>query len=221
VTERPKYPSTPPSPPPSEGKLFSDELLNRYSSPTVRLRFRYLKPSHQRIENWISNATRGLHGPCYRTGNGDLADVVKVLLLENEIPMLLTLAQHPEIPLAHLHRLSWGYSFGWEHLASGTLQAYIFFNVVATTPEFRASYKELASYPYLVRCLIESGDYDAQAIPHRAFFLSEPPESYNYWLVDPDAIPDVFEDSPRHLSEFWEAFAARSRTRTPYAVVYL
>lgn len=48
----------------------------------------------------------------YYTGDASLADVVKILINENEIPALFILAQHPKIPLhpPQLRTLFWVFS---------------------------------------------------------------------------------------------------------------
>ncbi|KAJ7923063.1 hypothetical protein B0H13DRAFT_1981532 [Mycena leptocephala] len=163
-TERAKYPTHYDAP--LHGKLFSDTILSRYSD----LPFASVTPKNQLIENWIDRAGSK---PSYSTSQGDLADVVKVLLAENELDTLLMLAHHPQVPLADLHSLSWGHSFGWDHTMDWALEAYIFFNVLLSKPELHAGgrYKSMRSYQYVVRKLTMSMDYDAQTFPHREFFL--------------------------------------------------
>ncbi|KAJ6519397.1 hypothetical protein C8R45DRAFT_20219 [Mycena sanguinolenta] len=163
-TERAKYPAHYDAP--LSGKVFSDTILSRYSSfpyPSVT-------PRSQLLENWIERA-----GPeiVYNTGQGDLADVVKVLLAENQLDQLLMLAHHPRVPLHRLDALSWGHSFGWNHAMHWALDAYIFFNVLLSKSETHADgqYKSIYSYQCVVRRLTMSSDYDAQAFPHQEFFF--------------------------------------------------
>ncbi|KAJ7864499.1 hypothetical protein B0H14DRAFT_2736437, partial [Mycena olivaceomarginata] len=156
-TERAKYPTKFDAP--VEGKLFPDSILKRYSS--IRYSF---TPETQSIGHWVEWA-----GPTPSFGYGDvvnLADVVKVLLAENQLDQLLMLAHHPSIPLDDLRRLSWGHGFGWEHV----IEAYIFFNVLLSKPELHADgrYKSMQSYKYM---LINSTDYDARTFPHCKFFF--------------------------------------------------
>ncbi|KAJ7456572.1 hypothetical protein FB451DRAFT_608884 [Mycena latifolia] len=162
-TERAKFPAHYNAP--SSGPLFSAELLGRYCD----LPFPSVTAKNQLLENWIERA-----GPTpeYSTRHGDLADVVKVLIAENEMDQLLMLAQHPRVPLANLHYLSWGHSFGWDHVAQWALEPYIFFNVLLSKPELLADgrYKSMSSYKHVVGMVTGSGDYDAQSFPHREFF---------------------------------------------------
>ncbi|KAJ7124747.1 hypothetical protein C8R43DRAFT_1030628 [Mycena crocata] len=170
-TERAKYPACAEAP--LKGLLFSDSLLSRYSG----LPYSSVTASAQLIESWIDMAKlRSQHmtddpTPSYNTGQGNLADVVKVLMAENEMGQLLMLAQHPLVPLKNLHCLSWGHSFGWDHVGDWALDAYIFFNVLLSKPELHANgrYKSMQSYR-LVNWLTCSTDYDAQCFPHREFF---------------------------------------------------
>ncbi|KAF7340035.1 hypothetical protein MVEN_01921500 [Mycena venus] len=164
-TERAKYPAHYEAP--LQGKLFPDDILSRYCD----LPFASVTPKSQLIENWIERA--GSNPPSYGTGQGDLADVVKVLLAENQLDRLLMLAQHPQVPLHELHWLSWGHSFGWDHTMQWALEAYIFFNVLLSKPELHVDgrYKSMSSYQSVVRKLTYSTDYDAQTFPHRDFFF--------------------------------------------------
>jgi hypothetical protein len=97
-----------------------------------------------------------------------LADVVKVLLAENELETLLMLANHPQVPLADLQ--SYG-DLGWDHIMDLALEAYIFFNVLLSKPELHAGgrYKSMSSYQHVV-CKL-TGNSVAQSFPHREFFL--------------------------------------------------
>ncbi|KAJ7042678.1 hypothetical protein C8F04DRAFT_85998 [Mycena alexandri] len=162
-TERAKYP--PRYDTPLRGQLFSDTILSRYSD----LHFPSVTAQNQLIENWIERAGSP---PSYSTSQGDLADVVKVLIAENQMDQLLMLAQHPRVPLIELHSLSWGHSFGWNHLMDWALEAYIFFSVLLSKPELHADgrYKLMTEYRWVCRKLTCSADYDAQTLPHREFF---------------------------------------------------
>ncbi|KAJ7655243.1 hypothetical protein DFH06DRAFT_495919 [Mycena polygramma] len=162
-TERAKYPAHYDAP--LHGKVFSDAILSRYSN----LSYPSITRKNQSIENWIERAGTT---PSYATSEGDLADVVKILLAENQLETLLMLAQHPRVPLGDLHSLSWGHSFGWDHSMHWALDAYIFFNVLLSQPELHADgrYKSMRSYQWIGRGLTASMDYDAQSYPHREFF---------------------------------------------------
>ncbi|KAJ7693620.1 hypothetical protein B0H17DRAFT_981469 [Mycena rosella] len=178
-TERAKYPAHYSAP--SSGPIFSTSLLSRYCD----LPFPSVTAKNQLLENWIERA--GPTTPWYSTSHGDLADVVKVLLAENEMDQLLMLAQHPRVPLADLHSLSWGHSFGWDHIMDWALRPYLFFNILLSKPELIADgrYKSMISYTHAIRFATGSGDYDAQAFPHREFFFG----ATDTWLaadaVDP------------------------------------
>jgi hypothetical protein len=177
-TERAKYPTKFDAP--LQGKLFPDSILERYSSIT----YPSVTPKSQLIEHWIERAGPT---PSYNTGQGDLADVVKVLLAENRLDQLLMLAHHPRIPLHELHQLSWGHSFGWDHVMQWALEAYIFFNVLLSKPELHADgrYKSMQGYKFALRILTNSTDYDAQTYPHREFFFGALDDGGNVERADP------------------------------------
>jgi hypothetical protein len=155
-TERAKYPTRFDAP--LQGKLFPDSVLERYSSiPASSVTLK-----SQLIEHWIERA--GPTTSYIGSGQGDLADVVKVLLAENQLDQLLMLAHHPRIPLHELQQLSWGLNWA--------LEAYIFFNVLLSKPELHAEgrYKSMGSYTSALRMLTNSTGYDVQTFPHREFF---------------------------------------------------
>ncbi|KAJ6626857.1 hypothetical protein B0H10DRAFT_1870269 [Mycena sp. CBHHK59/15] len=163
-TERAKYPARYDAP--VQGQLFSSDILSRYENlphPSVTSK-------SQHIENWIKRAGPP-ETPCYCTSEGDLADVVKILIGENEMGQLLMLAQHPKIPINRLHSLSWGHSFGWDHVKFYALQAYLFFNVVLSQPDLcvGGQYRSMRSYRSVLYNVTSWGDYDAQSFPHREF----------------------------------------------------
>ncbi|KAF8657982.1 hypothetical protein AX16_002142 [Volvariella volvacea WC 439] len=195
---------------PTSGKLYPDELLRKYPE--------YLNEVNQKIEFWIDQAKveynltvayqarqyeeacdiPGIDPPSpapppdpfvdYSTRHGGLADVVKILIQENQLETLLTLAHHPEIPIARLHHLSWGHHFGWSRVMEACIASYVYFNVLVATgvlyrergkdSEFDGGrsqgkggvYKESSFYQRLLRMLTMSMDYPAQQLPHRAFF---------------------------------------------------
>ncbi|KAJ7184354.1 hypothetical protein C8R46DRAFT_1063820 [Mycena filopes] len=161
-TERAKYPAHYDAP--LTGQLFSDAILSRYSA----LPYSSVEPRNQLLENWIQRAGEP---PAYSTAQGDLADVVKVMIAENQMDSLLMLARHPRVPLIRLHSMGWGHSFGWDHLMHWALEAYIVFNVLLSKVELHADerYKAMRSYQRMCRMLTLSTDYDAHTYPHREF----------------------------------------------------
>jgi hypothetical protein len=173
-TERAKYPIRKKIIPFSEVSLFPDELLKKHP--------KYLNEKNQRMENWILRAKKtqyDAHGNTagftisYDTGDGDLADVVKILLHENEIETLLIMANHPEVPLASLHNLGWGHSFGFSRVKDLAVRAYLFFNSAEATGILDdGRYTRSHSYSKLLGELGESMDYPAQQVPHQEFFRS-------------------------------------------------
>ena len=156
-TERAKYP--PQFTSLMSGPLFPDELLDKYPE--------YLNRRNQRIEHWIARAApNGRFG----TGHGDLADVVKVLLYENQMEALLMLAQHPSIPLANLHYLSWGHHFGFSRVRESAARAYLFFNCAEAVGILESGeYALTRDYYFLLQEIGISMDHPAQQIPHVNF----------------------------------------------------
>lgn len=169
--ERRKYPQT--FEPLLTGKLFSDELRDKYPE--------YLDERNQDIESWIAAARRDMEHNVdndnypielrYTTNNAAFAEVVKILLHENQMPTLLMLAQHPSIPLADLHHLSWGHHFGFSRVKESALRAYMFFNAAEATGILEnGKYAEMQNEYYsLLLELTNCMDYPAQQIPHQQF----------------------------------------------------
>ncbi|RDB25681.1 hypothetical protein Hypma_006882 [Hypsizygus marmoreus] len=169
-TERTKYPVATSFAAPSTGKLFSDELRDKYPL--------YLDETNQRIEYWIerakpthaSPADPATQKPTYTTSDARLADVVKVLIAENQLTPLLTLAHHPHISMRHLLHLSWGHHFGWSRVGEAALHAYIIINLFAATHTLESgAYLGTKEYRRLNEELLSSMDFPAQQIPHREF----------------------------------------------------
>src|SRR5271155_4266719 len=112
ATEREKYPPTFPTP--SEGNVFSDDLLKRYPNSYPSSPFYHadlLDVDNQRIERWIARARPADDASGSTLAYGyqlDLADVVKVLIAENEMETLLMFANHPQIPINGLWNMGWG-----------------------------------------------------------------------------------------------------------------
>ena len=164
-TERKKYPQS--FKPLLAGNLFSDELRDSYPE--------YLNKRNQRVEYWIERANKldakSVVQSRYDTGDAELADVVKVLLYENEMETLLMLAQHPLVPINTLNHLSWGHHFGFSRVMESALRSYMFFNTVAATDILENGvYMTLPEYRSIIRETTFSMDYPAQQIPHRLFF---------------------------------------------------
>lgn len=162
-TERKKYPLIFECP--TTGYLFSDEIRDRYPD--------YLDERNQRIEYWIARAHRDdpINGQrSYSTQDARLADVIKVLLHENQLSTLLMLAHHPDIPIAQLHHLSWGHHFGFSRVKESAIRAYMFFNsAYATGILENGYYKEMDEYKYLLTEIAINMDFPAQQIPHIQF----------------------------------------------------
>ncbi|KAH7912683.1 hypothetical protein BJ138DRAFT_1147828 [Hygrophoropsis aurantiaca] len=161
-TERAKFPVA--FDPLLSGKLFSDNFRDRHPE--------YLNRRNQLIQTWIAAAAvHPEYGPAYCTRDGDLADVVKILLHENELSTLIMLAQHPQIPLHHLHNLSWGHHFGFSRIGEAALAEYIFFNVVVAKGLVEGGeYKEMDVFRRNLRDIAGFMDHDAQTLPYRTFF---------------------------------------------------
>ncbi|CAA7269994.1 unnamed protein product [Cyclocybe aegerita] len=166
-TERAKYPQQ--IPPPQSGLLFSNELRDKYPA--------YLDERNQRLEHWIKRAQSthtddngNPYPPSYYTGEGDLADVVKVLLFENQMETLLMLAQHPDVPIHCLNYLSWGHHFGFSRIKESAVHAYMYFNCAEATNSLEnGQYALPRSYSRLLQEISWGMDYPAQQIPHLNF----------------------------------------------------
>lgn len=129
----------------------------------------------------------------------NLGDIIKLLIVENEMETLLMLAHHPKIPINSLHYMSHGHSFGWNRLQDYALQAYIFFSIIASKPELieGGKYEEMESYKYVVNHLTNTCDGDGQTIPHREFLLrpiaGKTVQEVSDMTMD-EAFIEVFED---------------------------
>jgi hypothetical protein len=109
------------------------------------------------------------------------------------------LAHHPKIPIDSLHLMSHGHSFVWNRLQDYTLQAYIFFHVVACKPELieGGKYKEIESYLYVVNFLTNTCDGNAQTILHREFLLRPVSDKTRQGVLNrtmDEEFIEVFED---------------------------
>ncbi|KAF9963877.1 hypothetical protein BGZ70_007142, partial [Mortierella alpina] len=95
------------------------------------------------LEHWISRAKHEgetpppgvIKVPGYDRGDLDLAAVLKILVIENEMQSVLELASHPSVPVETLYRPS-GPNCGWNQLAKYTLQVYVYINILAEFPEY-------------------------------------------------------------------------------------
>ncbi|GLB40691.1 hypothetical protein LshimejAT787_0805620 [Lyophyllum shimeji] len=168
-TERAKYPASFDAP--TSGRLFSDELRARYPE--------FLDEKNQRIEHWIErvHAYEDAHKIQYWLNHGDLADVVKILIDENQMQPLLMLARHPQVPLGTLCHLSWGHHFGFSRVMESALLAYVLLNLFAALDILRddGGYLEMGIYRYMVRTSTEEDmDYPAQQLPHCAYLNALP-----------------------------------------------
>jgi hypothetical protein len=187
ITERAKYPVS--FGKTDSGKVYPDELLCSIPCLGSSYRTDALNSQNQYIEYWIKQAPNDNQGAGarYTTSHGDLADATKELLAANQMSALLKLAQHPLIPLGSLKSLSWGHSFGFDHVASTALVAYIFFNVLEAIPS-TSNWQEIQSYKKALHILTCSGDHDVHALPHRMFFHN----NENIWKGEPyDVYPNA------------------------------
>ena len=189
-TERAKYPKSFPAP--TSGQVFTDDLRQKYPD--------FLNEKNQRIEYWILSAK--LHNS-YSTSHGSLADVVKILISENQLSTLFILAQHPDIPFHQLCHLSWGHYFGFSRVLESSLRAYIFFNLAAAMDILGdGRYREMDYYPNLVGYLNDGMDYDGQQVPHRHFF-----DRYRVPGGKSGQSPAVHQDLPRLRQYVKDLFA--------------
>ncbi|KAG0210927.1 hypothetical protein BGX28_008764 [Mortierella sp. GBA30] len=155
TTERQKYPSKLPIKKTED--LFSDELIQRCHAKYdgyYNHRKYYPNEDNQKLEHWCSrvkpaNPSGWLCslGPHYDARDIDLADTIKVLVIENEMVPVLQLASHPSVPLMTLYRLC-SPNRGWNQLAKYTIQVYIYLNILAEFPEYCENRKYQSLYSY-------------------------------------------------------------------------
>ncbi|KAF8072045.1 hypothetical protein FPV67DRAFT_1651268 [Lyophyllum atratum] len=167
-TERTKYNTSFDAP--NSGKLFTDELRDRYPD--------YMNEKNQRIEHWIERATTSSYPPhnkYYDTSQADLAEVVKILINENQMPSTSS---------------QLGTYFGFSRVAEAALHTYIFFNLCAATDTLRGGeYLEIPEYESMIREITYPMDYPAQQLPHRGFL--------SYLPKDPKStLPEAHRDLP-------------------------
>lgn len=208
TTERAKYSLDMQTASLSDFELFSNELLTyperkfrlgEYSSNSAL--HNPLSADYQHLQYWVTRAESedgSSHG--YTTGDADLADAVKMLLTiassgsekmstddSEDLGMqamnaLLRLSGHPKIPLSDLDSLSWGHSFGVNHVPDLALQIYMLINIVdavmtrvdggaGINDQAEISLLELDAFTYFTRNALADYDYPAQNIPHRHFWF--------------------------------------------------
>ncbi|KAG0319911.1 hypothetical protein BGZ99_004851 [Dissophora globulifera] len=184
ATERKKYPVQFPAE--SSGQLFSDELLQKYLARNQEYAAYgdpYLTEQNQRLEYWIGRAN-GAHGrrrsntsshpskPQFSCHDLDLADAVKILIIENDMSAVLTLARHSLIPIKDLDSIGWGHSFGIDHLVYYCLWSYVYLNILAEFPEWcqNENYRKLSAFQQLERLMTSTCDGDGQMPMHRSFY---------------------------------------------------
>jgi len=160
-TERAKYPDQKLQ---SEGDVFSDELKKKYPE--------YLNDTNQRIEYWIKSMHREPGVYYHSTENEDLADVIKILLYENELPILIMIAHHPNIPIARLREIGY-YNTGISRVMDSALRAYLYLNVAeATNTLTNGKYTHSLEYGYMLTEVATMNYQSAQEIPHHQFLRS-------------------------------------------------
>ena len=160
-TERAKYPDQKLL---DEGNVFSDELKTKYPE--------YLNSSNQKIQYWIQCAERGSERGGFGW-SGNLSEVVKILLYENELSTLIMMAHHPNIPIARLHRLSWDHDAGFCRIMETALRAYLFFNAAeATNTLANGEYTHGNEYQMLFMDEGMLSGYPHQQVPHHHFLRS-------------------------------------------------
>ncbi|RAK96470.1 uncharacterized protein BO80DRAFT_505381 [Aspergillus ibericus CBS 121593] len=155
-----------------------------------------LSPKHRSIQSWIDSASTSdsTYPPSYSSGDGDLADAVKMLIIiagsaqkndamskrmsQEAISVLLALSRHPQVPLPTLANIHWGHAFGVELVADSALTIYILINLMdAVVSEKRAkgngndvSLLETRTFVYWAGSSLADYDYPAQNVPHRGFW---------------------------------------------------
>ncbi|KAF9276863.1 hypothetical protein BGZ68_009696 [Mortierella alpina] len=198
ATERRKYPDRFPAE--TTGEVFSEELLQKRLVLDSRLDLdggNYLTSQNQRLEFWIQCARveDECRGPDIRYDyrHCNLADAAKILIIENDMSAVLTLAHHPLIPLKDLISLGSGHSFGIDHLVYYCLHSYVYLNILAEFPEWcqKEEYRGLEAFKRLENLMTSTCDGDAQMGMHRSF----------YWDVrEPEVV--IVEGRPCRLPRF-------------------
>ncbi|OJJ30777.1 hypothetical protein ASPWEDRAFT_54163 [Aspergillus wentii DTO 134E9] len=186
------------------GKLFSDTLLfypeRKYGLgeyETSSALHNPLSEKHQHVEYWIERAggsERPVEELGYSSGDGDLSDAVKMLVIlaantdkddeSREVAIeafsvLLTLSRHPKVPLHQLKAIHWGHAFGVGLVGDFALDAYLLLNLVdavlsrsriENTLKKEVSILEMDSFRHFANNALPDYDYPTQNVPHRAFW---------------------------------------------------
>ncbi|KAG0049864.1 hypothetical protein BGZ83_005331, partial [Gryganskiella cystojenkinii] len=224
ATERKKYPLH--FPPKSTGQLYSDELLQKHLDNEEEEAIdgqKYLSEQNQRLEYWIQRAhvsyeRRNQEDPwrypskiLFTSGDLDLADVIKTLIIENDMVPVLTLVQHPLIPVKDLHLLHHGHSFGTDRLVDYCLNSYVYLNILAEFPELcqNRNYRSLKAFKGLEHLMSSTCDGDSQMPMHRSFYCDYDKDSkvqrggnpYEFQVYPPYVPRDLFSDM-RRMKEY-------------------
>ncbi|CAG8234007.1 unnamed protein product [Penicillium salamii] len=220
TTERLKYPESAEESALSK-ELFSTELLaypeRRFGLGehiTNSAEHNPLSANYQRLNHWVDRAEDwedgGLH---YSTGHADLADAVKMLIIiassvsgdssdeeknleKQAMTALLRLSGHSQVPLSDPDSLTWGHSFGVNHVADFALEIYLLINLVdgvlareaqGTGLENHVSLLEMDSFENFTRKALRDYDYPAQNIPRRRFWHAHGvDDDWAAWSFNPD-----------------------------------
>ncbi|KAJ4250984.1 hypothetical protein NW762_011634 [Fusarium torreyae] len=173
----------------ADGNLFSDDVLNFPElffglGPHEENSALHnpLTASHRDLKCWQSRAG-GENGTLHSTGNADLAEAVKMLIIIaavggdrtlrlDALSGLLRLSKH--VPIADMRNLHWGHAFGVDLVASVALEVYVFLNLIEAVQSREEKQVPLLKVERLVHYLgdtaLQNYDYPAQNIPHRAFW---------------------------------------------------
>ncbi|KAJ5598019.1 hypothetical protein N7537_008103 [Penicillium hordei] len=207
TTERAKYPR--PGALPTSGPLYNSSIL-----PTIEEKYQLgphqpnsvesnpLCEEFQDIDYWINQAP-------YGTSTAHLADAVKMLIISNEMLALLRLANHKKVPLEDLIHLSWGHSFGVDHVADVALEIYMLLNIAASV---KANAKpgsandtgyltETQPFRRFIDCGLKDFDFPAQNIPHRLFWNVKGISDYSE-IPSWDPLSLESDDERRDMKEY-------------------
>ncbi|CAD2217309.1 hypothetical protein ADEAN_000478700 [Angomonas deanei] len=181
-------------------RLFTDDLLDHE---------KHGLKEYSSNDNRSSPVNEGMQLPAYWkaardeygdfcTSNGNLADAVKFMIQRNQSVGLLRLAKVERV--YRLLRLSWGHSFGVNHVAYETLRMYIWVNLLAAVQQNELVKKnksfdllEIEGFNREVREALTDCDYAAQRIMHWQFwelYVEPVPEQYGrvQWKADRDEV---------------------------------
>ncbi|KAF9949643.1 hypothetical protein BGZ72_008603 [Mortierella alpina] len=218
-TERGKYPTKFQTE--KTGDVFSNIVIQKcnhyrfYTTPC-------LNETKQKMEHWISRVKHAdgkpvdgiAQTPTYYPEDIDLATVIKILIVENEMLPVLKLASHPSVPLETLYQPRRP-NCGWNQLVKYTMQAYVYINILAEFPDYcqGRNYRNLRSYRNVMGKVLKSDEpvelfHHSYLAPLDEDGIWRPEDCRNYSY---DAI-DIFGDMKR-LKEYLKAcFAVLYRT---------